>query len=145
VLEIKDSYYDRISKLPLNYKICKYKFKVPHFICTFDRYLEICKEFNKVAVIEIKQAGLDETALTLLVDKVKKANMLNKTHFISFDWESLKKVQLIETKSTVFALADTEQKIQSALDFGFNISIRGNLINKKIMKTVHEKHLLISV
>jgi hypothetical protein len=84
-LEINTIQSSEIFKLPLNYKICKYKFTTPHFICTFDRYLEICKSFNKVAVIEIKQTNLSNESLIVLINKVKDLGMLTQTHFISFD------------------------------------------------------------
>jgi glycerophosphoryl diester phosphodiesterase len=71
--------------------------------------------------------------------------MLTQTHFISFDWEALKKVKIIEPSAILFALADTKHNGNEALALGYNISIQGNLITRKYIKSIHEKNLLISI
>jgi glycerophosphoryl diester phosphodiesterase len=71
--------------------------------------------------------------------------MLSQTHFISFDWEALKKVKTISPNAVVFALADTKHEGNEALVLGYNISIRGNLITRKYIKSIHDKNLLISI
>ena len=62
-------------------------------ICTFERYLEICKEYNIIAVVELKtSAGIsnwtesntpEKSRMPAMMELIKKHDMLNRVIFLS--------------------------------------------------------------
>lgn len=62
-------------------------------ICTFERYLEICKQYNIIAVIELKTStGIsnwteknapEQSRMTKIMELIKKYDMLNRVVFLS--------------------------------------------------------------
>lgn len=90
-------------------------------IPTLYRFLEICNEYNMVAIIEIKQV----TNLENMYNIVKKYGMLNKTIFMSFD------------NSYLTGLKEIDPNVQCML--------LGNMTEANMNLCVQNKYLGISV
>ncbi len=62
-------------------------------LCTLERYLEICKEYNMWAVIELKSsAGItnsDQSRMQALMDKIEECGMLNQVIFLASQYNCL--------------------------------------------------------
>ena len=66
-------------------------------ICTFERYLEICKEYNVYAVVELKSsAGItnsDQSRMPALMQIIKDKGMLDKVIFLGSQYKCLEWVR----------------------------------------------------
>lgn len=62
-------------------------------ICTLERYLEICKEYNAIAVIELKSsAGItssNQSRMQALMDEIEKNDMLDNVIFLGSQYNCL--------------------------------------------------------
>lgn len=63
-------------------------------ICTLERYLEICKEYNAIPVIELKSSkginGSDTSRMQALMDVIEASGILNRTILLGSNWHALK-------------------------------------------------------
>lgn len=66
-------------------------------LCTFERYLEICKEYDLFAVVELKSsAGItnsDQSRMPALMEIINKKGMLDKTIFLGSQYKCLEWVK----------------------------------------------------
>lgn len=66
-------------------------------LCTFERYLDICKEYDLFAVVELKSsAGItnsDQSRMTALMEIINKKGMLDKTIFLGSQYKCLEWVK----------------------------------------------------
>lgn len=66
-------------------------------LCTFERYLEICKEYDLFAVVELKSsAGVtnsDQSRMPALMEIINKKGMLDKTIFLGSQYKCLEWVK----------------------------------------------------
>lgn len=66
-------------------------------LCTFERYLEICKEYDLFAVVELKSsAGItnsDQSRMSALMEIINKKGMLDKTIFLGSQYKCLEWVK----------------------------------------------------
>ena len=62
-------------------------------ICTLERYLEICKQYNVTAVIELKDSkgitNSDQSRMPQLMDLIKKVDMLDNVIFLTSQYNCL--------------------------------------------------------
>ena len=54
-------------------------------VCFFDTYLNTCKTYKMIPVIEIKDYDMSDEGIALAVEKVYNAGLLSNAQFISFD------------------------------------------------------------
>lgn len=66
-------------------------------LCTFERYLEICKEYDLFAIVELKSsAGItnsDQSRMPALMEIINKKGMLDKTIFLGSQYKCLEWVK----------------------------------------------------
>ena len=66
-------------------------------ICTFERYLEICKEYNIYAVVELKSSpgitNSDQSRMPAVMEMIKKKGMLDKVIFLGSQYKCLEWVR----------------------------------------------------
>lgn len=66
-------------------------------LCTFERYLDICKEYDLFAVVELKSsAGItnsDQSRMSALMEIINKKGMLDKTIFLGSQYKCLEWVK----------------------------------------------------
>lgn len=113
--KVTDFTYDQLKefKIDAGNNIDKY----PNLsICTFDKALDICKEYNLTPFIEIKQGYSKD--ITNLVNTIKNKDMESKSVIISFDYSCLQDVRaLTETIPLYYLVEDIkEEDIQKAQD-----------------------------
>ena len=115
-------------------------------ICTFERYLDICKAGRKVAVIELKdEFSIDQVSRML---KIIDAHYLRrKTTFIAFDYESLMNVRKLDPKIELQYLTSDkgDKNLKRCLDEDVSIDIHLSLANPSLIKKFHKKGLKVNV
>ena len=100
-------------------------------LCTLARYLEICKEYNMIAVIELKSsAGItnsDQSRMQALMNEIEAADMLNQVIFLGSQyncliWTRQHNYEYIPCQYLVNSL-ENETFLQRCIDYDLDISI----------------------
>lgn len=137
---IADMTYEQISNLVLthNSNCTDEEAKVP----TLDDVLQICKRYNKIPFLEIKQSSISESVLDILYDKLVEYDMLKKVVLISFNNEAL---SYMRKKSDLIHVQPLGASINYTLCYtNSSLSLETHLINSKIVSEAHEKGLLVN-
>ena len=81
------------SSYPVMYGDVKGSGKYTTKLCTLERYLEICKEYNVTAVIELKSSkgitNSDQSRMQALMNEIEKAEMLDNVIFLGSQYNCL--------------------------------------------------------
>jgi glycerophosphoryl diester phosphodiesterase len=145
--------YQDIKNLVLDIPKAKYQDFVNNYLCTFNEYLDVCQKYNKIPIVELKQPNLTKTQLINLIKIITQKKMLYKTSFISFEYDLLNLLKLIEPKIITYDLIDTKftrnglgkTGIKHAINLKHNISVRHFLATKSLIKIAHDNNVLISI
>ena len=62
-------------------------------VCFFDEYLKICKQYNMIPIIEIKDYDMSDAGIEKVVSMVNEEGMLETAQFISFSATGLERTQ----------------------------------------------------
>jgi len=140
-LVIADSTYAELSAKPL---------WNPHsnediFICTFKRYLEICKEFDLVAFIEVKGEFPDEK-LKEMFEMASQIHSISRCSLQSFNTANLDKARSICPElSLMLTYEDKNVDWNICLEKGYDIDMEYTLLTRGILKKFHEHGLKVGV
>ncbi|HKL94458.1 MAG TPA: glycerophosphodiester phosphodiesterase family protein [Clostridia bacterium] len=114
------------------------------YLCTFRRYLQICKKFQKNAIIELKST-FNATQIGKVFFIIDTVYSRNNVSFISFDLSNLQNCRALEPQVDCHYLVKTADQIQVAIDNEMNIGIYWKLLNRKIVKSLHSRGLTVNV
>lgn len=155
-ININDSSYDEIKNILL---VQENKHGLSYgYICLFETYLKICKEYNMIPVIELKQTNnicvdIDNSEknnfcnLKLIIDMVQKYLLLDKAVFISFMKPCLVylrskypnvKIQLLSNDLNNFTLEELEKE-------KFDLDIQYLLCTKELVDKCHDKGIKVNI
>ncbi len=100
-------------------------------ICTFARYLEICKENHAYAVVELKSSkgitSSDQSRMPALMKEIEDAGMLDYVIFLGSQWQCMKWVR--ENGYTnipcqyLVNSCESETILQRCIEYNFDISV----------------------
>ncbi|MEZ3420468.1 MAG: hypothetical protein K1V95_00800 [Eubacterium sp.] len=116
-------------------------------ICTLDEYLDICKQYNMMPVIELKGANNTEH-YDEIVASVNEKGLADTVVYISFHLENLKEMRKL-TEAPLYYLASVidDQAIEDALSLGGKCGIdfdgRKEENTKEIVQKCIDKELLV--
>lgn len=109
-------------------------------LATFEEFLDICVQYNKVAVIEIKPT-LDKETLERLVEIVIEQEWFFKSRFISFDKQNLVYIrEMYPDANLQFLTANT-----SDIDFNFNLGVQFGSLGFRNIREAQRKNLEVNV
>lgn len=102
------------------------------FLPTLEEYIDICKRYQKVAVLELKNP-MQKQYITKIVNFIKSCDMLENTIFISFAGENLVELKReYPTAKAQFLFCDaTEQNLQFMVDNGLDADIYYKSLTKE--------------
>ena len=98
-----------------------------HLIPSLDEYLDIVKQYEKVAFIELKENfKLDQ--IKLIMDKVKSKLELSKVAIISFHLDALKLLREYDENIEIMALYNSfnEINIEEVKQYNFGVDVEFN-------------------
>lgn len=140
-LKITSSEYDKIKDLPL--KKDDYGF-TRSGLCTFEKYLQICADYGKVAVIELKQWSMTDEQLKSVIDKAE--SICGKDFvIISFSRKNIQAVKEIDEEVVTQHLVENAENLRSSLHEGFNVSDYFRYVTKTLVAEAHGKGRKIGV
>lgn len=141
---VKESNYDNLKQIKFfnveGTKRCDY-----YYIPLLKEYLEICKRYEKIAVVEIKDNISEEDVLDI-VNVVKEENYLENTVFISFYPWNLQKVRKHYPDQNVQFLSNdiNEEIIDLCVRENFDIDLRHDRITKELIERFHSHGLKVN-
>ena len=102
------------------------------FLPTLEEYIDICKRYQKVAVLELKNP-MQKQYIAKIVNVIKSLDMLENTIFISFAGENLVELKReYPTAKAQFLFCDaTEQNLQFMVDNGLDADIYYKSLTKE--------------
>lgn len=116
------------------------------YICTFERYLEICKSGKKVAVIELKEDfGAEEVGEILaIVDATYDRRSVS---VISFYLGALLHVKAIDPSVNLQYLSETKNdpNFDRCIEEKISIDVRQTILTSKLVKKFHKAGLTVNV
>lgn len=114
-------------------------------LCGFSRYLHICKELSKVAVIEIKPE-MSTVAIASLIEEIDKNYSIEKAMIISFSKENLLKVREVSEITLQYLINDD---VNESMDFCLNNKINPSFVWGRVdiiqVEKAHKNNLKVGV
>ena len=115
---------------------------------TLDEYIGICKKYDKVAVLELKNA-MTKTDVEGIVAVIKGLDYLDGTIFISFCIENLIYIKEIDKKLVCQYLScdldDLNKKMPTVLSYGMDLDLGYWILTEELVKEYKSKGLKINV
>lgn len=145
---IKDSTLEELQAIPI-YDKEKGKFRSDLRVPELSEYINLCKKYEKKAILEIK-AALNEEETKLLIDLINKCEYLSETTFISFNWENLVNVRKICPDQKVQFLTDgemvfTDEFLDKVAANKFDLDIHIWTATKETIDRMHERNIEVNV
>ena len=114
-------------------------------IPTLSDYISICKKYEKIAVLEIKN-HLSYDDIKKLVKEIEKLNYLENTIFISFDFDNLKNVKSLKPNQKVQFLTNkcTDELIEKLKYYKMDIDIHYQALNEDLVSKLHNNGIEIN-
>lgn len=109
-------------------------------------YLEICKKYEKISIIEIKPQ-LTEEQMLQLIETVKSYDYLDYSIFISFDLENLKILRKINKELTLqYLVNDYDASVlNSCRKHNLDVNICYQNLSLEVVETFHKYNIKVNV
>ena len=145
---VKDSTLEELQAIPI-YDKHEGGFRSDLRVPEVSEYIRLCKKYEKVAVLEIKAKLTDEDAENL-VELFKKYDYLDKTTFISFEWDNLVRVRKFAPDCKVQFLTDgemvfTDEFLDKVAANKFDLDIHVWTTTKEAVERMHERGIEVNV
>lgn len=109
-------------------------------------YINICKKYEKICVLEIKN-HFEKENIVKLIDEIKQLEYLDKTIFISFDYENCVNVRkLLPEHDVQFLTADkvSDELIEKLISYNLGLDIYHRELNKENIELLHSKGIKVN-
>ena len=117
-------------------------------IPTLSEYIAICKQYDKAAVIELKN-HFEKADIAAITEEIAAHDWLSRTIFISFDFENLVFVREIDATATVQFLTGEVDSFDSLLDkleqHRFDWDAYHLTVNKALVENCHKRGIKVNV
>lgn len=141
-LEIADHTYEELSAKPIKNR----KTDSELYICTLERYLEICRDGGIVCVIELKGA-FGEDNVKKVFEMCEEIYTLKMCQIQSFNFENLLFAHENFPDLTIMYTCDEQDdpNIAKCLEYGFNIAIDYEEMTQDMIDAFHDKGLMYDI
>ncbi len=117
-------------------------------IPTLSEYIAICKQYDKAAVIELKN-HFEKADIAAIMEEIAAHDWLSRTIFISFDFENLVFVREIDATATVQFLTGEVDDFDRLLDkleqHRFDWDAYHLTVNKALVENCHKRGIKVNV
>ena len=140
-LIVADSTYEELTQKPLMNK----KSNEVVYVCTFKRYLEICRDANMICFIELKGEFTDEQ-INELFTMAGEVYDLSKCQLQSFEFENLVKAhQAFPDLQIMLTYGKNCGDYHKCIEYGFDIDAEYKVATPKMVKEFHDKGLKVGL
>lgn len=108
-------------------------------------YISICKKYNKIAVLELKN-GMPEEGIKAIYNVIKEYDYADNTIIISFDWDNLIKLKNIDSNANAqFLTCQYDEELIEKLDTNhLDLDILHTAVTKELVDKLHQLGLKIN-
>ncbi len=140
-LDVGTSTYDELSKKPILNRFTDTELHV----CTFRRYLEICRDGNMVCFIEFKGAFTDEK-INEAFQMASDVYDLGMCSLQSFDFDNLVRAHAaFPGLQIMLTCGEYNGDVERCLEYGFDIDMHYERITDELVERFHEKGLKVAL
>ena len=142
-LFIKDATYEELTKKPLRNPYTNTKL----YVCTFKRYLEICRDGNMICFIEFKGEFTDEMTKKAF-NMAKEVYSLDMCEMQSFDYDNLLRTKKAFPELRVMKTSGRSEPMEvfeRLIKDKFNVDADLSRMTKEIVDMFHENGLTVGV
>lgn len=140
-LLVAESTYEELTQKPLNNK----KSNEVVYVCTFRRYLEICRDADMICFIELKGEFTDEQ-INELFTMAAEVYDLKKCLLQSFEFDNLVKAhQAFPDLQVMLTYGKDCGDYHKCIEYGFDIDADYKVATPKMVKDFHDKGLKVGL
>lgn len=112
---------------------------------TPEEYVQICKEYEKVCVLELKN-HMPREQVWRVMDRLSELDYLDQTMFISFDFENLVFVREKAPNHAVQFLTDklNEEIIERVIEHRFDLDVYYRVLTEEVVSRFHDAGLCVN-
>lgn len=142
---IRESLYDDLRKVRLTDRDNVTQ-RGDLFLPSLDEYISICKKYDKVAVLELKES-MPESAVVGIATRISEMGMLDNTTFISFCGENLIYLRkAFPTANAQFLSGNVDEStVKFILENGFDADIYHRAVDKNFVDLMHANGRVVNV
>ena len=144
-INIEENPYDMVKDLVLPDKdgsLNRQDIRIPLLI----DYIRICKKYEKIAVLELKNPFADED-IAKIVDIIKAENYLENVTFISFDFNNCAVLRKMLPEQSIQWLTYKEideTAINNILEHKLDIDAHYKLLSKELIEKLHSRNIVVN-
>lgn len=140
-LVISESTYEELTAQPIKNK----KTLDTVYLCTFERYLEVMKEYGMICFIELKGSYTDEQIQDVF-NLAARTYDLKKCIMQSFDYDNLLKVKkYFPDLGVMLTYGQGDEGYERCFEDGFSIDIDYNIVTEELIEEFHSRGLEVAV
>lgn len=115
------------------------------FIPTLQEYISICKKYEKIAVLELKNSFKSEDVAEI-VKIIEDLKYLENTIFISFYFENLKVIRNLKKNQQIQFLTSefNDEIFEKLIKYNCDLDIKCTSVTKDIVKKLHKNNLKVN-
>lgn len=115
------------------------------YLCTFCRYLEICRQGNVIAFIEFKGIFPDDR-IRAAFEMAKEVYTLEMCSLQSFQFDNLLRAhEMYPELGIMYTCGERDENVERCLTLGFDIDMSYRGIDVKTVRDFHEKGLKVGL
>ena len=139
---IEENNYDNLKKISIREKDNSTRSDL--VFPDLEDYLRICKKYNKVSILELKNT-MTQNHIARLVETVKNLDWFFKTTFISFSKENVITLKQSYPDADVLFLTDqaTEETLEFLLKYRIGLDIYYKSLSKEYVDLLHSKEIKV--
>ena len=147
-LVIEETDYDVLRKQPVFNKDGSINYDM--YLPSLEEYITICKESNKVSVLELKNKMKEENIIEI-VQIVKELNHFDNTIFISFSNENIinLKKYFADIKCQFLIDINTQEKrvfaLEFAIKYGVDLDVFFGSVDREFISLCHKNNVKLNV
>lgn len=141
---VEESTLEELQSIPLYNKeqgVYRTDLRIP----TLADYISICKRYDKIAVLELKNR-MNPEAIAQIVDIIKELDYLRNVIFISFSWDNVADLRKMLPEQKVQFLISTydDALIEKLISHRIDLDIHYTSVTKELVDILHKHNLEIN-
>ncbi|MBQ8339615.1 MAG: hypothetical protein IJY16_04135 [Clostridia bacterium] len=144
-LIVEESSFDTLRRLTLLNKFSEKKDRVDLCLPSLEEYIAICKKYEKVAVLELKNR-MTEEAVNAIIDVIGDMDYLDHTTFISFSYTNMVSVRkrLPEASAQYLVSEFGDDLIDKLKAYHLDLDIRHTALTAERVALCHENGIKVN-
>ena len=114
-------------------------------ICTLENYLDICQQYDKSCILELK-AYFTAEQLRAMVSVLDARQVLDRVIFISFHYDDLKKIRDILPNAKIQWLFKelTDETVNKLTSARFDAAVSSKILTEELVRQFHQNGLEVN-